>query len=196
MLISTKLHSPLTAGRLTRRSRLDACLDESLQSRIPLVLVVAPAGFGKSTLAGAWLRQQTVPYSWLSLDSSDNDPGQFLSYFVGALQRHAPSLGQSQVNRIQTAEVGDSQAVYSDVIKCLVNEIAEQPSPLILAIDDCHLLKSAEVLKLLNFLVEFQPEQLRLILLSREDLPLPLSRLRVRRRIIEIRQADLQFLPE
>ncbi len=196
MLISTKFHCPLTTGRLTQRPRLDACLDEGLRSQIPLVLVTAPAGFGKSTLVSAWLRRQDIPSTWLSLDSSDNDPGQFLSYFVGALQRHDPSLGQNQINRIQTAGVADSQAVYSDVIKCLINEIAALPSSFILAIDDCHLLKNPTVLQLLNSLIEYQPQQLQLILLSREDLPLPLSRLRVRKKIVEIRQADLQFFPE
>ena len=196
MLIATKFHSPLTTGRLTQRPRLDACLDEALRSHIPLVLVTAPAGFGKSTLVSAWLRRQEIPSTWLSLDSSDNEPGQFLSYFVGALQRHDPLLGQTQINRIQTAGVADSEAVYSDVINCLINEIADLPSPFILAIDDCHVLKDQTVLRLLNSLIEYQPPQLRLVLLSREDLPLPLSRLRVRKKIVEIRQADLQFIPE
>ena len=196
MLIATKFHSPLTTGRLTQRPRLDACLDEALRSHIPLVLVTAPAGFGKSTLVSAWLRRQEIPSTWLSLDSSDNEPGQFLSYFVGALQRHNPLLGQTQINRIQTAGVADSEAVYSDVINCLINEIADLPSPFILAIDDCHVLKDQTVLRLLNSLIEYQPPQLRLVLLSREDLPLPLSRLRVRKKIVEIRQADLQFIPE
>ncbi len=196
MLIATKFHSPLTAGRLTRRPRLDALLDEGLRSEIPLVLVTAPAGFGKSTLVSAWLRRQEIPSTWLSLDSSDNEPGQFLGYFVGALQRYHPSLGQTQINRIQTAGVADSEAVYSDVIHCLINEMADLPSAFILAIDDCHLLKDQTVFRLLNSLIEYQPPQLRLILLSREDLPLPLSRLRVRKKIVEIRQADLQFIPE
>jgi LuxR family transcriptional regulator, maltose regulon positive regulatory protein len=196
VLIATKFHRPLTAGRLTLRPRLDSCLEDGLRSQIPLVLVTAPAGFGKSTLVSAWLRRQNISSSWLSLDSSDNDPGQFLSYFVGALQRYDPALGQSQINRIQTAGVADSEAVYSDVIKCLINEIAASPAPFLLVIDDCHLLKNQTVLQLLNFLVEYQPEQLRLILLSREDLPLPLSRLRVRKKIVEIRQTDLQFSPD
>ena len=196
MLISTKFHSPLTVGRLTLRPRLDECLDQALHSGCPLVLVTAPAGFGKSTLVSAWLRKQAIPSSWLSLDGSDNDPGQFLSYLVGALQVVDPAIGVNQMNRIQTAESADAEAVYADVMKDLVNEIAVQPNPFILVLDDCHLLKNQIVLRLLNFLVEHQPAQLRLILVSREDLPLPIPRLRVRRQVVEVRQADLQFLPD
>jgi LuxR family maltose regulon positive regulatory protein len=195
-LISTKFHNPLTIGRLTSRPRLYSRLDESLLDGNRLVLVTAPAGFGKSTLVSAWLGKQEIPFSWLSLESSENDPGQFLSYFVGALQRVDSSLGMSQVNRIQTADVADSEAVYADVMKNLVIEIAARPDTFILVLDDCHVLKNPLLLKLLNFLIEHQPAQLRLILLSREDLPLPVSRLRVRRQVVEIRQIDLQFTSE
>ena len=196
MLISTKFHRPLTVGRLTSRPRLDERLDEGLQEGCLLVLVTAPAGFGKSTLVSSWLRNQMVPSSWLSLDGNDNDPGQFLSYLVGALQIIDPTIGSTEMNCIQTAEVADSEAVYADVMKNLVNEISEHSSPFILALDDCHVLKNQTVLRLLNFLIDHQPDQFRLTLLSREDLPLPVSRLRVRRQVVEIRQADLQFSQE
>jgi LuxR family transcriptional regulator, maltose regulon positive regulatory protein len=192
-LISTKFHVPLTLGRITLRPRLDASLDESLLAGCRLVLVTAPAGFGKSTLISTWIQKQAVAYSWLSLDNSDNEPRQFLSYFLGALQKIDASLGISQINRIQTADSADSEAVYADVMTCLVNEIALLPGSFILILDDCHLLKNPLILRLLAFLIERQPPQMRLILLTREDLPLPISRLRVRRQIIEIRQSDLQF---
>lgn len=193
MLLATKFHRPLTVGHLTARPRLDMRLDESLAAGCPLVLVTAPAGFGKSTLVSAWLQRQHMPAAWLSLDSSDNDPGQFLSYLVGALHLIDPALGASQVNRIQTAGAADSEAVYADVLKIVVNDIAAQPAPFILVLDDCHLLKAQPVLRLLTFLVEHRPAQLRLMVLARENMPLPVSRLRVRRQLVEIRQADLQF---
>jgi LuxR family maltose regulon positive regulatory protein len=192
-LISTKFHTPQTLGRITPRPRLDARLEESLLAGCRLVLVTAPAGFGKSTLVSAWTQKQDLPHCWLSLDKSDNEPRQFLSYFVGALQKIDASLGASQVNRIQTADLADSDAVYADVMACLVNEIATLPASFILVLDDCHLLKNPVILRLLTFLIEHQPPQLHLILLTREDLLLPVSRLRVRRQLIEIRQADLQF---
>lgn len=193
MLLSTKFHRPLSLGRLTERPRLDARLDQGLASGCPLFLVVAPAGFGKSTLVSAWLRKQKTPSSWLSLDSGDNDPGQFLGYLVGALQTIDPNLGSTQTNRIQTAAMADSEAVYADVLKTLINEIATHPAEFLFVLDDCHLLKNPAVLNLLNFLVENQPAPLRLILISREDLPLPI--LRVRRQLVEVRQPHLQFTP-
>lgn len=195
-LISTKFHIPLTMGRLTSRLRLDARLEESLQAGCRLVLVTAPAGFGKSTLVSAWVRQQKIPYSWLSIESSDNEPRRFLSYLVGALQHIDPTLGSSQINRIQTADTSDSDAVYADVMSNIVNEIAELPEPFILVLDDCHVLKNPVLLRQLIFLIDRQPPQMHLILLTREDLPLPVSRLRVRRQVVEIRQADLQFTAE
>jgi LuxR family transcriptional regulator, maltose regulon positive regulatory protein len=192
-LISTKFHMPLTHGRLTGRLRLDARLDEGLLPGCRLVLVTAPAGFGKSTLVSAWIQKQDILHSWLSLDSADNEPRQFLSYFVGALQRVDRSLGMSQVNRIQTADLADSAAVYADIMANLVNEITTLTVPFILVMDDCHLVKNPVVLQQLNFLISNQPLSMRLILLTREDLPLPVSRLRVRRQLVEIRQVDLQF---
>jgi LuxR family transcriptional regulator, maltose regulon positive regulatory protein len=180
-------------GRLTQRPRLDRRLDESLEDGCRLVLVTAPAGFGKSTLIGTWIRQQPTPYAWLSLEKSDNEPRLFLSYLVGAFQKIDANLGASLVNRIQTADSADSEAVYLDVIACLVNEISLLPDSFVLVLDDCHVLKNPFLLKLLIFLIERQPPQMRLVLLTREDLPLPISRLRVRRQVVEIRQADLQF---
>jgi LuxR family maltose regulon positive regulatory protein len=194
-LISTKFHNPLTAGRLTQRPRLDARLDESLQAGCRLVLVTAPAGFGKSTLVSAWVQKQSIRFAWVSLDSGDNEPRQFLSYLVGALQKIEGSFGASLINRIMTADTADSEAVYADVVTHLVNEITALVDPFILVLDDCHLVKNLAVARLLTFLIEHQPPQMHLILLTREDLPLPIPRLRVRRQVIEIRQADLQFSP-
>jgi LuxR family transcriptional regulator, maltose regulon positive regulatory protein len=195
-LIATKFHSPLPVGRLTVRPRLDTRLDESLTAGCRVVLITAPAGYGKSTLASAWLRKLDIPFAWLSLDSSDNEPRQFLSYLVGALQKIDSSMGMSQANRIQTADTADREAVYADVMAHLVNEIEAFSSTFVLVLDDCHLLKNPTILQLLNFLIERQPAQMHIALLTREDLPLPVARLRVRRQMVEIRQADLQFTPE
>ncbi|HSM23471.1 MAG TPA: LuxR C-terminal-related transcriptional regulator, partial [Anaerolineaceae bacterium] len=153
----------------------------------------APAGFGKSTLVSAWLKYQTLRFSWLSLDNNDNDPKQFLSYLVGALHKIDESLGVDHYKRIQTADSSDREAVFMDVMAHIINEIASLPSSFLLVIDDCHLLKDQLILRLFNFLIEHQPTQMNLILISREDLPIPISRLRVRRQIVEIRQSDLQF---
>jgi LuxR family maltose regulon positive regulatory protein len=195
-LISTKFYRPLTIGRLTPRPRLDAKLDQCLQAGCRLVMVTAPAGFGKSTLVGSWIERQQMPYSWLSLDGSDNNPRQFLCYFVSAIQKIDESFGMDQLTRIQTAEVSDSEVVYTDVMVHLLNQIAAMPASFILALDDCHHLKNRTLISLLIFLIDRLPLQMRLIMLTREDLPIPIARRRARRELVEIRQADLQFLPE
>lgn len=195
-LISTKLYRPLTMGRLTPRPRLDEKLNLCLQEGCRLVMVTAPAGFGKSTLVSSWADRQQMPCSWLSLDSSDNNPRQFLCYMICAIQKIDGSFGADQITRIQTAEVSDSEAVYTDVMIHLLNQIAALPVSFILAMDDCHHIKNRVLIGLLNFLIDRLPPQMRIIMLTREDLPIPIARLRVRREVVEIRQSDLQFLPE
>ena len=194
-LISTKFYKPLAMGRLTPRSRLDEKLDQIQQAGCRLDLVTAPAGYGKSTLVSSWIERQKMPYSWLSLDNADNNPRQFLCYFVSAVQKIDESFGADQLVRIQTADVSDSEAVYTDVMVRLLNQLAALPISFILAMDDCHHLKNRVLLSLLTFMIDRLPTQMRVILLTREDLPIPVARLRVRRELVEIRQADLQFLP-
>ena len=103
-LIETKFHNPTPIGRLTSRLRLDAALDACTQPGCRLVLVTAPAGYGKSTLMSDWLNKREIHFAWLSLDSGDNEPRIFLSYLIGALQKVQPTLGVTLVNRIQTAD--------------------------------------------------------------------------------------------
>lgn len=194
-LISTKFYKPLAMGRLTPRPRLDEKLNQSLQAGCRLVMVTAPAGYGKSTLVSSWIERQQIPYSWLSLDGADDNPRQFLCYFVSAIQKIDDSFGEDQLVRIQTADVSDSEAVYTDVMVRLLNQIALLPVSFILAMDDCHHIKNRVLLSLLTFMIDRLPTQMHLIMLTREDLPIPVAKLRVRRELVEIRQADLQFLP-
>ncbi len=91
-LLSTKFYSTLPPLRITQRPRLLESLNECLQPGCKLALVVAPAGYGKSTLVSSWLQQQSMPWSWLSLDEHDNQPQLFLSYLAAAAQKIAPDL--------------------------------------------------------------------------------------------------------
>ncbi|MDW7657255.1 MAG: LuxR C-terminal-related transcriptional regulator [Bacillota bacterium] len=115
---------------------------------------------------------------------------------MSAIQKIDDSFGVDQLTRIQTAEVSDSEAVYTDVMVHLLNQIAALPITFILALDDCHYLKDRVLVGLIRFMIDRLPQQMRLIMLTREDLPIPIARMRARRELVEIRQADLQFLPE
>src|SRR5512143_1880341 len=100
-VLATKLYAPALRRELVPRPRLLASLDAG--TRIKLILVAAPAGYGKTTLVSSWLHQSGIPSTWLSLDEDDNDPIRFFQYFVLALQRIAPAIGQDLLGLPQGA---------------------------------------------------------------------------------------------
>ncbi|MCP4362678.1 MAG: LuxR family transcriptional regulator, partial [Chloroflexi bacterium] len=168
-----------------------------------LTLISAPAGFGKSTLLSAWvhLGDQVHPSSfrphpskvaWLSLDAGDNDLTRFLSYFIAALQRVGDEFGKSALVALQSP--GD---VNTEVIlTTLLNEIAEFPENLMFVLDDYHVIESQPIDRAITFIIEHLPTPLHLVIASRIDPTLPLSRLRARGEMTEIRANDLRFTLE
>ncbi|NTU76014.1 MAG: hypothetical protein HGA86_07825, partial [Anaerolineaceae bacterium] len=191
-VLATKFYLPPAGGKLVDRPRLIQQLASCSQEGGRLALVVAPAGFGKSTLAASCLQNQPYPFSWLSLDEGDNDPARFFTYLVAALQKVDPALGTNALER-QRQPGPDSLQAAANI---LVNEIAEHEGLFLLALDDLHVITNPTIVNLINFLVDNQPQTMRSLLISREDPALPLSRLRVRRQVVEIRQADLRFSPK
>ncbi|MBI5297073.1 MAG: helix-turn-helix transcriptional regulator [Chloroflexi bacterium] len=166
-----------------------------------MTIISASAGFGKTTLLSAWIAACGRPVAWLSLDESDSDLSRFLTYVIAALQTIQPALGENLLASLQTPQPPPIETLLTS----LLNEISALPDDpstrpfgqsgqrLILVLDDYHLLDSKAVDEALTFLVEHQPPQLRLVIASREDPPLPLARLRVRNQLTELRTADLRF---
>ncbi len=197
-LLTTKLSIPPLRRGVVQRPRLIERLDEALQPGHKLALVSAPAGFGKTTLVTAWLRHlQTTPatacaITWFSLEEGDGDPTRFLTYLVAALQVVEPAIGRTAQGILQSQEPAPPESLLST----LINDIAATPRPFVLVLDDYHLIRSLPVHQQLSFLVEHQPDQLHLVIATREDPPLPLARLRARGQIVELRQSDLQFTPK
>jgi LuxR family maltose regulon positive regulatory protein len=173
------------------RPRLVERLSRGAQSR--LTLVSAPAGFGKSSLLAGWLEQKPVDGSvaWLSLDASDNGSSSFWTYLVTALHGAVPSVGSASLALATSPQV-DTELLLTR----LVNELAAAPGPIWLVLDDYHHVDSPEVGQGMAFLVEHLPPHLHLVLSTRADPDLPLSRLRVRGELVEIRAADLRFTTE
>ena len=196
-LLQTKLHVPELRADAVRRPRLVKLLHESLGAGRKMTLVSAPAGFGKTTLvsewAGSlptvwpWLRTAERPCAWLSLDEGDNDPARFLAYLVAALQTSDASVGRSVTAIAQSPQPPAPKVLLTS----LINDIAATARPLVLVLDDYHLIQTLAVHEQLGFLLQHMPSQMRLVIASREDPPLPLSRLRARAQMVEIRQADL-----
>ncbi|NTU77935.1 MAG: helix-turn-helix transcriptional regulator [Chloroflexales bacterium] len=186
-VLATKLFIPPPRPNAVLRADLIARLNEGLDRK--LTLISAPAGFGKTSLASAWVAGCGRPAAWLSLDEGDNDPARFLAYLVAALQTLAPAVGADVVGLLQSPQPPPIEAL----LPLLLNAIVTLPQPAVLVLDDYHVLDARPIDQALAFLVEHLPPQLHLVIATREDPPLPLARLRVRGQLTELRVTDLRF---
>jgi LuxR family maltose regulon positive regulatory protein len=214
-LLTTKLFVPPARPDLVPRPRLTQRLNEGMTRK--LTLLSAPAGYGKTTLLAQWIadwrlpiadwelrpgsdapivnRQSKIenpPVAWLSLDEGDNDPVRFLTYLVASLQGIEPHIGQAAQAMLQSPQPPPPEAFLTS----LINDIAATPTPFVLVLDDYHLIHTLPIHQQLAFLLEHQPPQMHLVIATREDPPLPLSRWRGRGQVLEIRQDDLRFSQE
>jgi LuxR family maltose regulon positive regulatory protein len=191
-LLATKLHRPRPTAKLVARPRLTERLDDGLRNGHRLFLVVAPAGYGKTTLVTEWLDKTDVPSAWLSLDEADNDPLRFFTYVVAALQKElGPKLSQPLPEAFPMAPQSPEAFALP-----LINDLAAVEQPILLALDDYHVITAGPVQEAMVFLLRRAPPNLHLVVLTRADPPFPLPRLRVRERMTEIRDRDLRFTPE
>jgi LuxR family maltose regulon positive regulatory protein len=158
--------------------------------------VSAPAGYGKTTLVSTWLNQPDVHSTWFSLDEGDNDPLRFLQYFLTALQKLVPAVRVDMLDMLQAVE----KAPYNGLMSLLINQIAENADNIttdfIVILDDFHIIHDQAILDMLNFLIEHLPSRMHILLLSRSDPPLQISRLRARNQLVEIRAKQLRFTEE
>jgi LuxR family maltose regulon positive regulatory protein len=172
------------------RPRLAGRLAEGVARGI--VLVCGPAGFGKTALLSEWARHSRWPVAWLSLDSDDSDPARFWRYVAATLD----AAGARVAERVAALLRGPQQPPLEAVVTALINQLAAVPDEVVLVLDDYHLIQAPQVHQSLEFLLERLPPQLRVVLASRADLPLPLARFRGRGQLAELRAADLRFTPE
>ncbi|HKI58691.1 MAG TPA: LuxR C-terminal-related transcriptional regulator [Trueperaceae bacterium] len=188
VILTTKLRPPPGRAELPARPRLLARLDRGAEGR--LTLVSAPAGYGKTTALAAWARHTELDAAWLALDANDNAPRRFLRHLVAALQRHDETLRElGDFVDADGDEVEDLQAALITVL----NDVALNDRPLALVLDDLHSVGNDRVHGLLRFLLEHAPQQLRLVIGTRVDPPLPLARLRVAGQLTEIRAGELRL---
>jgi LuxR family maltose regulon positive regulatory protein len=187
VLVATKFHVP-PAG-LVPRPRLLARLAQGIGRG--LTVVCTPAGFGKTTLLGDWVRRSRRPAAWLSLDTSDNDPARFWRYVAAALDRVRPGVGEQVGVLLRGPQPPPLEAVVTAVINQLMRLSVE--GELTLVLDDYHLVEAPPVHDSVRFLLERLPPGLCLVLASRADPPLPLARLRARGQLAELRERDLRF---
>jgi LuxR family transcriptional regulator, maltose regulon positive regulatory protein len=186
-IIATKLFKPALRPEMIRRPHLIARLDQGRQQQ--LILVSAPAGFGKTTLVSEWVSGCGCPAAWLSLDSEDNDPTRFLSYLLSSLQMIQENTGNGISGMLESSQPPQPEFVMT----ILLNEISSFPAHFYLVLDDYHVIDAKPVNDAFAFLLEHLPHQMHLVIVTREDPALPLARLRARGQLSELRAADLRF---
>jgi LuxR family maltose regulon positive regulatory protein len=189
-ILTTKVYLPPPQPSVVLRPRLIDRLNEGLHHK--LILISAPAGFGKTTLLSGWVAGCEQPVAWLSLDEGDNDPTRFLAYLVAALQTIAPSIGEGVLGALRSPQSPPTESVLTG----LLNEITTVPDDFVLVLDDYHVIDAKPVDDALTFLLEHLPPQVHLVIATREDPHLPLARLRARGQLTELRAADLRFAPD
>ncbi len=203
-LLRTKLTVPPCHSGLIFRPRLFTDLKTGFDRGVRLILISAPAGSGKSTLASEWAAHchvdaapltepPAVRFAWLSLDPSDNQGYRFWLYLIGALQAVIPDLGQAEQRLLSFPQAPPVETILTG----LLNQVGSRSERVVLIVDDYHLIVEPSIHKGIASILEYMPANMQLLIATRADPPLPLSRLRVRHQLLEIRAADLFFtLPE
>jgi LuxR family maltose regulon positive regulatory protein len=190
LVLSGKLAPPRLPTALVEREILLSALDGALAT--PLTLLSAPAGFGKTTLLAAWARRNAAQVAWLSLDELDNSPTRFWVALIAALRRgggYAPGFGETAVALLSSPQ----PPPLSTILTALLQELESRSAPIVLIVDDYQVIEDPAIHQGMSFFLEHLPESVHLLLASRVDPDLKLSRWRVRGQLTEIRADDLRF---
>lgn len=191
LLLATKLRIPSPPRHGVRRARLLDALTRAIP-RYKLVLLSAPAGYGKTTLLAQWAQTSRLPVAWLSLGAEDNDIDRFLRYLLAAWEAVAPGVMDSRLGLLLGSMAPDRDAVLA----AFINLASEAPDQTVFVLDDYHLIEDPAIHGALTFLLDHLPPALHIVLAGRGEPPLPLARYRARQELLELRAEDLRFLPE
>ena len=193
ILLDTKNQLPFLRPGAIRREHIEKHLNDSFLDAKGLLrkltLIVAPAGYGKTSLAVAWVQSMSVRSCWVSIDRGDNDPVRFFSYVISALQTVNENIGQAILAALKSPQLPPPEAFLTP----LINAINDHQEPIILVLDDYHLIETMVIHRAMNFLIANMPRNLHVVTISREDPPFPLHTLRAKGQMVEIRQEDLAF---
>lgn len=192
-LLATRFFVPPLPAAWLPRLRLLERLQAATE--VPVTLVSASPGFGKSSMVSEWIHSQPgLRVSWLSLEASDNEWGRFFRYLVGAWQRLVPQAGEDALAELNFSAPQDHEGQLNVLLNDLATGDAAGPSaPAVLVLDDYHCIKATEIHEAVQYLVEHLPPACHLILITRSDPPLPLARWRSRGQVLELRTDQLRF---
>ena len=188
LIVLSKLHPPAPRRSTVGRKELLARLAEENSAK--LILVVAPAGWGKTSLLGEWCSAcDTERMAWLSVDQGDNDPVSFWAHVIAALNKVSPEIN-ADARQLLTAPGGKSANI---LLSHLINDFELMPARVTLIVDDYDQIRNKDIHECVEYLIEHMPPSLRLVLATRSGPALPLARLRARGEMTEIRIDDLRF---
>jgi LuxR family maltose regulon positive regulatory protein len=186
-VLLTKLHIPPAGDNIVHRTELFEKLNLGLCRK--LIVISAPAGFGKTTVLSDWIHQHRIPAAWLSLDNGDNDPVEFLSYIISGIQSINAAFGQSALMLLKSPNEPNPESITG----LLINDILKINHDFLLVLDDFHLISNHEIIKLVAFLLERIPGNIHIVISTRSDPTLPIARLRSQNQMVELRSSDLSF---
>ena len=186
-MLLTKLHIPQAGKKTVNRTNLFTKLNEGLNRK--LILISASAGFGKTTLISDWINQHKIPTAWFSLDKGDNDPVEFLSYVISAIQSINKEFGQSALKLLKSPNEPKPESITG----LLINDIIKINKDFLLVLDDFHLINNNEIFKIVRYLLEHIPDNIHIVILTRSDPNLPVAKLRSKYQLVELRSSDLSF---
>ena len=189
--LTTKLHPSRPRPDIVHRARLLRRLNQGQAH--PLILISAPAGFGKTTLVTDRIRQNsTTRVAWLSLDQADNQSNRFWQSVMAALELTTPTVCREAKLLLHLP----NPPAIQEILAALINDLAQLPDAYDLVLDDYHLIEQKAIHEAVSFLIEHIPSNLQLVILTRSDPPFPLARLRARNLITEVRAHDLRFVTD
>lgn len=191
-LLRTKLFIPPIHARAIARSALLHRLDQL--ENVKLILVTAPAGFGKTTLVAKWLADKHSSLDnnrgiWLSLEEADNDLARFWKYLIAAMQTVDPCVGLNLMGLLGRPALPPPETW----LPSLLNDLEQVSGPRTIVLDDYHCIHTRAIHHSLNHLIQHLPPTITIAIITRADPPIPLARLRVQDCLAEIRAADLLF---
>ncbi len=187
--LALKLRCPAIPVKRVERPHLIERLNQGLALGRQITLVSAPAGFGKTSCISAWVAESSLPTAWFALDATDDDPGRFFDYFIAALQTIDSNIGVEIAGVLRAGQLPAADIISTT----LINDLLDLKMRFLLVLDDFQVIQDNFILEIIGTLLKNPVPAMHLVLLTREDPPLALARLRGNNRMTEIRAADLRF---
>ena len=187
-LLTTKYQTPPTPHRALQRHHLIETLEDNLPY-FKLILISAPAGYGKTTLLTQWTHTSRFPHAWLSLSEQDDDLERFLRYLLAGWEQAQPKVSESPLSLL----LGGMSPEIEAVLPAFINVASDGTEHMVFVLDDYHLIEESKIHEALTYLLDHMPPNLHFVLSCRAEPPLPLARYRARNAMLELRTTDLRF---